>query len=413
MRKEEFLNKLSSGLAQLGWPAKHMNRVVQETSDHWDDLQSEQGHGSDTTVKERIGEPEALIRLHQETMRKTNWSGRHPVVTFALMPAVLLNLWFLGWTLMATSASDVYQSLLELPYPIWSSYLLVLIWATVIHYTGAVAVPAALWWWAGRSFCGPKWGWIACGACALHGFLNHMTVHPNSLHWGYGFAAPDWLLVLAPLLVGAAGHWHGQAKLHNKVAMAFLMVTLATGCATSKQPQERGWIGGEYKRAAAGVLITRLSTNTPAARSGLREGDLILSVDGTPVQNLRAFRKRVDASPGTRMSMEVTRDGANSQHDLVVGREQFKPDRSITVGVLLSREWDLWPNPGFSLVALGYKRQDNRLELDSPESRFDLAHRSKRAADVSRGLRSREGWEVWLPICSFSNRKRILAQTIE
>jgi hypothetical protein len=62
------------------------------------------------------------------------------------------------------------------------------------------------------------------------------------------------------------------------------------------------------------------------------------------------------------------------------------------------------------LIALGYKRQDSRVELDSPESRFDLARRDEQD---SKGLRSREGWEIWLPVCSFSNRKRILAQTIE
>lgn len=109
--------------------------------------------------------------------------------------------------------------------------------------------------------------------------------------------------------------------------------------------------------------------------------------------------------------MEICRDGANTQRTVVVGKELFKPDRSIIVGVLLSREFDLWPNPGFSLVALGYKRQGNRIELDSAESRLRLAHRGSSHENTSPGLRSREGWEVWLPVCSFSSRKRILAQT--
>ena len=415
MRKEEFLRTLSNGLAELGWPARHVHRIARETSDHWDDLEAEaRQDGSDAltasqSANERIGKPESLIRAHQETMQKANWSGRHPVLSFALAPPLLLVLWFLIWSLMAFGAGEVYGKLLALSEPIWRSYFLVLIWAMVIHYTGVLAVPALLWWWAQRSFCGRKWGWIACGTCALHGLLNHVIVRPNSLHFGYGFAPPDWLPVIAPLLVGALAHALGRGT-PRKLAGTLLLAIVMTGCATPKQPQERGWIGGEYKKVAAGVLITRLSTNTPAARSGLSEGDVIMNLDGKRVKDLRALWERVDtANPGTHMSVEVTRDGASSEHDITVGRERYEPNRSITVGVLLAREWDLWPNPGFSLIALGYKRQDNRIELDSPESRFDLARRD----EDSKGLRSREGWEIWLPVCSFSNRKRILAQTIE
>jgi PDZ domain len=415
MRKEEFLRALSKGLAELGWAAKHVKRTARETSDHWDDLEAEaredglDAAAASRSTNERIGEADSLIRLHHETMRKATWSGRHPVMSFALMPPLLLIVWFVTWSLMAFGAGEIYSKLLALSEPIWRSHLLVLIWATVIHYTGVIVVPAIAWSWAQRSFCGRKWGWIACGVCALHGLLNRVAVQPNSLHFGYGIAPPDWLPVIAPLVVGTLAHWYSRANV-RKVVAALLLATFVTGCASSKQPRERGWIGGEYKRTAAGLLITRLSTNSPAARSGLREGDLVLHVDGKRVKNLRAFQERIDAAnPGTSVSIEVARDGEHSERNIVVGSERYKPDRSITVGVLLAREWDLWPNPGFSLIALGYKRQDHRVELDSPESRFDLARRDE---ENSKGLRSREGWEVWLPVFSFSQRKRILAQTL-
>ena len=415
MRKEEFLRALSQGLAELGWPARHVQRTTRETSDHWEDLEAEARHNgldafaASRSANERIGKPEALICAHQELMRKANWSGRHPVVSFALMPPLMLIVWFVAWTMMAFGAGEIYGKLLALPEPVWRSHMLVLIWVMAIHYTGVIVVPAFAWWWARRNFCGHKWGWIACGTCALHGLLNRVTVHPNSLHFGYGTTAPDWLPVIAPLLVGAVAHWHSRTTV-QRLAVVLMLATFMTGCASGKQPRERGWIGGEYKKTASGLLITRLGTNTPAARSGLREGDLLEYVDGKRVKNLGALRKKVDAAnPGTPMPIEVARDGTNSAHVVVVGTERYKPDRSITAGVLLAREWDLWPNPGFSLIALGYKRQDKRIELDSPESLFDLAHRHD---DDSKGLRSREGWEVWLPVLSFSHRKRILAQTL-
>ena len=397
---------------------KHVDRVVREASDHWDDLETEaRENGADPLVAlqlagERIGEPSALIHRHRATMRRAHWSGRHPILTFAVLPPLLLVVWFLAWAAMAMGAGEIYGALLSLPQPVWSSYLVVLLWATVIHYTGVLAVPAFFSWWARHRFCGRHWGWIACGGCALHGLLNQVTVRPHVLQWGYGFAPPDWIPVFAPLIVGAVAHFLGQPQRWKGVA-SVLVATLMTGCASSKVPQQRGWIGGEYKEAAAGssgILITRLSTNAPAARSGLREGDLILRVDGAPVKNLRAFWKAIDAaSPGQRLSLKVLREGADLEGAVVAGKEVFKPNRSLTAGVLLSREWDLWPNPEFSLVAFGYNRQDRRIDLDSPESRFELA---KRDGQPPRGLRSREGWEVWLPVCSFSSRKRILAQTI-
>ena len=418
MLKGDFLRELANGLARIGWPIKHINRVARETSDHWDDLEAEacerglDPHAASQVASEGIGTAETLIRLHQEIMRKASWSGRHPVLTFAVLPPLLLVAWFLVWAALAMGAGEVYGKLLARPAPVWSSHLLVLVWATVIHYTGVVAVPVFFSWWARRSFCGPKWAWVACGACALHGLLNHITVGPHRLQWGYGLASPDWIPVLAPLIVGVVAHFWERPQRWKPLA-AIMLAAFMCGCASPKQPQQRGWIGGEYKETAAasgGILITRLSTNTPAARSGLQEGDLILRVEDAPVQNLRAFWKAVDtATPGQRLSLQVLRDGADMKRAVVAGKEVFKPTRNLTAGILLSREWDLWPNPGFSLIALGYKRQDRRIDLDSPESRFEFAMRDD---DAPGGLRSREGWEVWLPVCSFSSRKRILAQTL-
>lgn len=409
MRKEEFIRQFITGLARVGWPGRHVKRAAQEIADHWDDLEAEgreRGMASASFANEQIGDAEVLIRFHQQALRKAHWSGRHPVLSFAVLPPLALVLWFLAWAGMAAGASELYGKLLAFSPSVWGSYLIVLLGTKVIHYTGVCAVPVFFWWWARRSFCGFKWGWIACAACATHGLLNHVTVRLHALHWGYGLAVPDWLPVLAPLIVGAIAHSQSRSRLAMPMLLA---VSLLTGCASSKVPQQRGWIGGEYKqvKAADGLLVTALATNTPAARSGLKEGDLIVRLAGKSIDNLQSFRRFVDAAaPGTPLPLTVLRDGATFDAPVLVGREVLKPSHAITVGLLLSREWDLWPNPDFSLIALGYKRQHKRVELGSPEAR--LKQKGNSAA-----LRSPEGWEIWLPVCAFSSRQQIVSQTIE
>ncbi|WP_025133061.1 RIP metalloprotease [Leucobacter sp. PH1c] len=48
----------------------------------------------------------------------------------------------------------------------------------------------------------------------------------------------------------------------------------------------------------------------PAAAAGLRPGDTIVAIDGTPVTDWEAFRARVAAGPGLTMQLEILRDGA-------------------------------------------------------------------------------------------------------
>lgn len=420
MPKEAFLRELTARMASQGWAGAQSRRIAREVADHWEELEREgREHGLDeVAVREfaaqKVGEPTALLDCYAQTMRQASWAGRHPILCFVALPPLALMIWFLSWIGMAAGAGDVYGKLLGRNTHVWESYVVVLLGVKVIHYTGVFAVPALFWWWARRNLQGFNWRWLACGICAVHGLVNHVKVGQHSLHWAYGLASVDWLTVLAPLLVAAVAHWCERPRpMKGLIALAVASLVL-TGCASSKMPQQRGWIGGEYKPAsrlkgndAKGLLITALSTNTPAARSGLREGDVILRVAGKDIRKLPPFQKVIDAAePGSKLPMTVLRDGSTLDLEVRAGRETFTPSRALVLGILLSHEWDLWPDPDFSLIALGYKRQDRRLELDSPESRFKLSTRE----DESKGLRSSEGWEIWLPIISLSTRKRILSQ---
>jgi S1-C subfamily serine protease len=54
-------------------------------------------------------------------------------------------------------------------------------------------------------------------------------------------------------------------------------------------------------------LIRAVSAGSPAAASGLRSGDEILSIDGEAAQDLEALRARLSQAPGTALSLRYRR----------------------------------------------------------------------------------------------------------
>jgi hypothetical protein len=98
---------------------------------------------------------------------------------------------------------------------------------------------------------------------------------------------------------------------------------------------------------------------------------------------------------------------------VVVGRETFRQAGSIRISFGLSSHlaFDLLPNPDFSLVALGYRSDRERLQLDSPRRNYIRAVR--RESTGNSGVTSREGWRAWLVMFSVSDHKKILSQEAE
>lgn len=200
--------------------------------------------------------------------------------------------------------------------------------------------------------------------------------------------------------------------------------------ASPKKTYERAWLGGEYKlakngsafqnrdmvaafpkseRQRAGIFVSAVHSNTPVALGGLRAGDLILQIEGQSVTSLKAFRKLVDSrSPGEVVRLSVHREGKVVDLSVTLGREAYRRERSVGLGLLLSGDVDLVPNPDFSLIAAGFKRRTQRLELQSPETRFLLRTRAENGRADS--ALAREGWQAWLVIVSFGSHKRILSQ---
>ena len=92
----------------------------------------------------------------------------------------------------------------------------------------------------------------------------------------------------------------------------------------------RGWIGiatdtVDEARAkslglpAAGVVIVRMTSNSPAQRAGLRPGDLILSIDGKAPKDAREVLLRIaDTTPGEPLKIEWQRGNEKGDTQVIV-----------------------------------------------------------------------------------------------
>lgn len=58
-----------------------------------------------------------------------------------------------------------------------------------------------------------------------------------------------------------------------------------------------------------GVLVTRVSPNSPAYLSGLREGDIIVSIDGTPLKTIEQLKRIIESKDiGSSVQLGIVRD---------------------------------------------------------------------------------------------------------
>jgi len=73
--------------------------------------------------------------------------------------------------------------------------------------------------------------------------------------------------------------------------------------------------------------VERVSPDSPAARAGLKAGDVVVRFDGTPVASARQLARVVaEAAPGRRVKVEVRRDGTPVIATLVVGEKECREE---------------------------------------------------------------------------------------
>src|SRR5262245_5749837 len=103
----------------------------------------------------------------------------------------------------------------------------------------------------------------------------------------------------------------------------------------------RGWLGvsvqtmtPELARSfgsstSHGALIGDVVPESPAARAGLRRGDIVLAVDGEPVADSRRLTLRISqAAPGTAVELKLLRDGREQNVRVTLGELPAEPERA-------------------------------------------------------------------------------------
>ena len=70
-----------------------------------------------------------------------------------------------------------------------------------------------------------------------------------------------------------------------------------------------------------GILVAKVTANSPADKAGIKEGDVIVSYEGKPVMNIGMFRNRVAMSaPGTRGELGLLRNGKRKTLTVEIGQ---------------------------------------------------------------------------------------------
>ena len=74
------------------------------------------------------------------------------------------------------------------------------------------------------------------------------------------------------------------------------------------------------KPGQKGVAISQVDPNTPGAKAGLQVGDVIIAVNGNPVQDENSFRLQVAGmAPGTKVELRIVRNGAEQTVPVTLG----------------------------------------------------------------------------------------------
>jgi serine protease Do len=69
-----------------------------------------------------------------------------------------------------------------------------------------------------------------------------------------------------------------------------------------------------------GILIAQVSDDSPAAKAGLRQGDVIVAYRGEPVSDVGNFRNRVAlTTPGTSQDLTIVREGERQTLQVTIG----------------------------------------------------------------------------------------------
>ena len=142
--------------------------------------------------------------------------------------------------------------------------------------------------------------------------VNNAIYSESGGNMGIGFAIP----------INTARDIAQRLVRDGKITRGYLGVMIAT--LESKDALKYG-LPADTK----GVLVSQITANTPGAKAGLQEGDIIVAFNGKAVEKSNDLQQRVGAAPvGSSAQLKVLRDGRTVT--LNAKLEELKPEGSVT-----------------------------------------------------------------------------------
>jgi hypothetical protein len=225
MRNLTAMAPLERRLAELGWSAAQLRASVRELDEHYDDLLQEALEeglpraDAEARATRQLGKPEDLAAQLSAVLRQSTWWGRHPVITFCLLPPVMMLLVVALGLGLETLTSRLYLTPEDLSSlagdPAEFELMKAILQGT---WCGTIFLTSVLFWLlARRTGCRLKWALVACIACSLYSCFLGFQLSPHSFSFYCRFSptlsAPDWLPFLGPLPVAAVAWWLQRSSL--------------------------------------------------------------------------------------------------------------------------------------------------------------------------------------------------------
>ncbi|HEY5156095.1 MAG TPA: trypsin-like peptidase domain-containing protein, partial [Acidimicrobiales bacterium] len=126
-------------------------------------------------------------------------------------------------------------------------------------------------------------------------------------------------------VIGINAEIYSQKGENNGIGFAIPINTAKTVAdkLTSGGSLARPLVGVSIKddpNGAGGALIAEIQSGGAAEKAGLQVGDIVTSVDGSPIATADEFRGKVGTfSPGETITLEVTRNGSTVKVDVTLG----------------------------------------------------------------------------------------------